>query len=468
MSRRDLILGALERVFRLLLGGIFIYAALSKIQDPALFAKAITSYQMLPSFFVGLLALVLPMVELLAGAALIATRWTRESTLLILCMLTMFFVGLTQALVRGRDISCGCFGDAANSAHTALSALLRDVALLAPAVWLVRRPNAWLWNRTAGIALLVLIVAATCASLVRPMPADAQADEPNQTAERGDRTSDAPSARNDDAPFSPPIEKCIAILTPSAAKTPRQESADTVPAEAWTNDFPAALACAQANNAPLVMFGRAKRCTYCERLEKVLHGGLFRKWVRGTGIYLAEGLIEGTNKPPAMAQMAKFLEESPHAGKLNNLPFVGIYWPMSSTNELRTVFIGRRSLMPHPLHPSLACEFIGSLEKALGGYLGTRSAHTPLSALLDGSVKHIKADASSGAKVTILPKDGSLRNNGIPVIITASPPKGMTLSGWRAPDGSKLRPASGPQRNQLKVTYGMPEGTYAPIFKKRR
>lgn len=466
MSRRDLILGALERVCRLILGGIFIYAAWSKIQDPALFAKAIVGYQMLPSFFVGPLALVLPMAELLAGAALIATRWTRESTLLILCMLAMFFVGLTQALVRGLDISCGCFGDDANSTHTVLSALLRDVVLLVPAVWLVRRPNAWLWNKAFGVAVLAALVV-TGAVLARPTAVSVQPEAVTVQPE-DEKNSKASTESDDDAPFTPPIEQCIAILKPSAATTPRQESAGTVPAEVWTNDFPTALACAQANNAPLVMFGRAKRCTYCERLGKVLHGGLFRKWVRGTGIYLAEGLIEGTNKPPAMAQMAKFIEDSPHTGNLNKLPVVGIYWPMSSTNELRTIFIGRRSLMPHPLHPSLACEFIGSLEKALGGHLGTCSEHTPLAKLIDSSVKYIKVDSPDGAKVTIFPKDGSLRNNGIPVVIAAKPPKGMTLSGWRAPDGSKLRPASGAQRNQLKVTYGMPAGTYAPIFKKRR
>ena len=229
MSRRDLILGALERVCRLILGGIFIYAAWSKIQDPALFAKAIVGYQMLPSFFVGPLALVLPMAELLAGAALIATRWTRESTLLILCMLAMFFVGLTQALVRGLDISCGCFGDDATSTHTVLSALLRDVVLLVPAVWLVRRPNAWLWNKAFGVAVLAALVV-TGAVLARPTAVSVQPEAVTVQPE-DEKTSKASTESDDDAPFTPPIEQCMAILKPTAATTPRQESAGTVPAE---------------------------------------------------------------------------------------------------------------------------------------------------------------------------------------------------------------------------------------------
>ena len=56
---------------RIILGGVFIYASLDKIANPAEFAKAVGNYHVLPFGVENLLALVLPWMELLVGLALI-------------------------------------------------------------------------------------------------------------------------------------------------------------------------------------------------------------------------------------------------------------------------------------------------------------------------------------------------------------------------------------------------------------
>jgi hypothetical protein len=49
-------------------------------------------------------------------------------------MLVVFIVALSQAAVRGLDVSCGCFGG--TSSGGVVSAVVRDVFLLAVSVWL--------------------------------------------------------------------------------------------------------------------------------------------------------------------------------------------------------------------------------------------------------------------------------------------------------------------------------------------
>ena len=129
---------AAEILSRLGIGGMFVWAALSKIGDPALFAEQVAHYDMLPGWSFGAFALFVPALELVAGAALALSPFVREAAALISVMLAAFVVALAQALLRGLDISCGCFGDDAGDGGTG-GALARDALLLVPTLWLVFR-----------------------------------------------------------------------------------------------------------------------------------------------------------------------------------------------------------------------------------------------------------------------------------------------------------------------------------------
>lgn len=137
-----------EMLSRILLATVFIYASWSKIQDPALFMDAIRSYQLhLPELLIAWVAIVLPPAEAVVACALVATKWVRESALLVCAMLLVFLFGLTQAWIRGLEISCGCFGPEDGAAAPLWLDILRDLALLVPSVWLTIRPNRWLFGR---------------------------------------------------------------------------------------------------------------------------------------------------------------------------------------------------------------------------------------------------------------------------------------------------------------------------------
>jgi uncharacterized membrane protein YphA (DoxX/SURF4 family) len=120
---------AVALLLRLALGGIFVYAAWSKLKDPwALFAMAIDSYHALPLWAVEWVARILPWIELAAGALLIAGRFLRTATVATSLMLLVFFALMVRAYSQGLEINCGCFGP--GEALT-WKTLLRDGSMLA-------------------------------------------------------------------------------------------------------------------------------------------------------------------------------------------------------------------------------------------------------------------------------------------------------------------------------------------------
>lgn len=112
---------------RLLLGGTFLYAAVSKILDPQGLVTDIGRYRLLPYSLTLALGVYLPWLELACGIAVLI-RWRERGALLLLLGLCILFAGaLVSAWLRRLDITCGCFG---HDSTTSLPwALARIVAL---------------------------------------------------------------------------------------------------------------------------------------------------------------------------------------------------------------------------------------------------------------------------------------------------------------------------------------------------
>jgi uncharacterized membrane protein YphA (DoxX/SURF4 family) len=96
---------------RIVVGGIFLAAALPKIGDPGGFADTIRGYGLLPAGLVVPIALMLPWLELVVSLYLLAGYMTRWAGIGGALLLAMFTVALIDALVTGSTAhSCGCFG----------------------------------------------------------------------------------------------------------------------------------------------------------------------------------------------------------------------------------------------------------------------------------------------------------------------------------------------------------------------
>ena len=123
-------------MIRLILGGLFIYAAVYKIADPYQFANDIRNYDLLPYYLVNLMALFLPWLELYCGLFLIVGLFVRTGSTLIGLMLVVFIIAIISAILRGLDIECGCYGEMATASRVGLKKVLEDVILLAMAFYL--------------------------------------------------------------------------------------------------------------------------------------------------------------------------------------------------------------------------------------------------------------------------------------------------------------------------------------------
>jgi hypothetical protein len=111
---------------RLILAGIFLFAAYSKMKPQipvpwslssiqtslSMFAMQVDSYQMLPPSQVLRVAHFLPPFELFLGLWLLSGIAQRASTTTTLLVLTGFFGLMIRTYALGLSINCGCFGTA--------------------------------------------------------------------------------------------------------------------------------------------------------------------------------------------------------------------------------------------------------------------------------------------------------------------------------------------------------------------
>jgi putative oxidoreductase len=115
-------------VFRIVLGGLFVYAGVVKVLEPLDFAQGIRNYQIVGQSLSFPAALILPWLEILAGAFLVLGLWKRGAALVISTLLVFFIVLTVVTMIRGLDVDCGCFG--AIDRKAGLGVILEDLAML--------------------------------------------------------------------------------------------------------------------------------------------------------------------------------------------------------------------------------------------------------------------------------------------------------------------------------------------------
>ena len=126
-------------LLRMILGGIFIYAGALKIDSPQTFADNIAGFQLLPNACINLLALSLPVFEIIVGLMLIVGFRLRIAAFSVMVLSVIFAVALGSALVRGLQIDCGCFGEEEPSILKTWLSLGRDILMGIAALIIWRR-----------------------------------------------------------------------------------------------------------------------------------------------------------------------------------------------------------------------------------------------------------------------------------------------------------------------------------------
>ena len=131
---------AVGLVMRVYLGGIFIYASMSKINYPAEFAESIAAYQLVPHWALHPMALLMPWLELISGVLLVVGVRTRAAAAAVGGMLAVFSLAVLLALLRGIPAGCGCFSSVEEPLGWGTFA--RDLLWLAMAVRVFAGPSA--------------------------------------------------------------------------------------------------------------------------------------------------------------------------------------------------------------------------------------------------------------------------------------------------------------------------------------
>jgi putative oxidoreductase len=130
---------------RLYLGGLFVFASVHKIAHPASFALDVATYQMLPLWSINAFAIIVPWLELLAGALLIAGVRVPGAALAVMGLMAAFIAALGWALAHKLDVSCGCFASQAAREQDPISwrTMVRDAVWIGMALYVLlgdRRP----------------------------------------------------------------------------------------------------------------------------------------------------------------------------------------------------------------------------------------------------------------------------------------------------------------------------------------
>ena len=96
-------------IARFILGFIFIYASIDKISNPIEFSNTIDNYHIIPYQLSNLAALIIPWIEFFIGCCFILGVFLDGASLIGIILLVWFIFIISQALMRGIDLNCGCF-----------------------------------------------------------------------------------------------------------------------------------------------------------------------------------------------------------------------------------------------------------------------------------------------------------------------------------------------------------------------
>ncbi|MFZ5426713.1 MAG: MauE/DoxX family redox-associated membrane protein [Thermodesulfobacteriota bacterium] len=135
--------------FRLYMGGLFIYASVYKISYPAEFAGSIASYELVPYWAVGVMAVVMPWLELICGVMVVAGIRPKAGILVLMGLMALFLVAVTITLIRGVPIGCGCFSSLED--QISWRTFFRDVA------WLALTVHVYLYDTKLHLEHLFLV-----------------------------------------------------------------------------------------------------------------------------------------------------------------------------------------------------------------------------------------------------------------------------------------------------------------------
>lgn len=134
---------AIDLIFiatKLALAGVLIWAGVLKLSNPGDFLYALVTYRLMPFEVAEIVVAVLPMLEVVAGISILIRPLSRSAGFIAFLLGIGFVITQTQAMARGLNIACGCFGEI--DAKVSVWTILRAAAVMLAGLWVWLRQAA--------------------------------------------------------------------------------------------------------------------------------------------------------------------------------------------------------------------------------------------------------------------------------------------------------------------------------------
>ena len=93
----------------------------------------------------------------------------------------------------------------------------------------------------------------------------------------------------------------------------------------WTSDYYGALAYAEANNIPALVFWANTGCSHCEAVEREMKNEPFLSWMNEHKLVMV--FVESD------AKVKKWIKDNA-SSKITKFPYIAVYWPENSKGEM--------------------------------------------------------------------------------------------------------------------------------------
>jgi len=124
-------------LLRVGLGIMFLVSSIPKIRQPYDFLGSVYGFEIVGPNLGLLVASVLPWLELFLGICLIGGVFISGALLITIGLSIMFGVVISSAVMRGMDISCGCFGPSQDKVNYLTIARSGSFILAAILAWIL-------------------------------------------------------------------------------------------------------------------------------------------------------------------------------------------------------------------------------------------------------------------------------------------------------------------------------------------
>jgi hypothetical protein len=119
-------------VCRLILAGVFVLSAVEKLRAPNAFVDGVRGFRLLPPRFVRAGAYAVLFCEVCSAGLLAFSRTALAGFVLAGAVLALFTAAVAQAIRRGLNVPCPCFG--VSTARVGLRHIIRNLILISAAV----------------------------------------------------------------------------------------------------------------------------------------------------------------------------------------------------------------------------------------------------------------------------------------------------------------------------------------------